>query len=247
MSWIRSSRGVSIGLLAVVLLAFVGTAAAVTVEFSEPAPVQVGDEVEYSVAVEEPFRDAPDQWTLQGSTGLGNATWTLQVSAQGDPVDTQDAAGQNITYDLSQSTSPTPTLVNVSVSGDVPPVDAYSYDQPAGERVELLTISRVTDGNVNDLQTVEVRRYTEASQAARTAIDGAIEAVGSRNDKIEQAISSYDNGNFENARSLAEEAESGAQSGQLLLYAAIAVVVLAIVGGGVYYWRKQRDTGYKLQ
>ena len=247
MSWIRSSRGVSIGVLAVVLLAFVGTAAAVTVEFTEPAPVQVGDEVEYSVAVEQPFREAPDEWTLQASTGLGNATWTLRVSAQGDPVDTQDAAGENISYDLSQSTSPTPTLVNVSVSGDVPSIGAYSYDEPASERVELLTISRVTDGNVNELETIEVRRYTEGSQGARTAIDSAIETVGGRNDKIEQAISSYDNGNFENAQSLAEEAESGAQSGQLLLYAAIAIVILAVVGGGIYYWRKQRDTGYKLQ
>ncbi len=247
MSWIPCSRHVSIGLLAVVLLASVGTAAAVTVEFSEPSPVQVGDEVEYSVAVEEPFRDAPDQWTLQASTGLGNATWTIQVSAQGDPVDTQDGAGGNVTYDLSQSTSPTPTLVNVTVGGDVPTIDAYSYDEPASERIELLTISRVTDGNANELQTIEVRRYTEASQNARTAIDSAIEAVGDRNDKIEQAISSYDNGNFENAQSLAEEAEGGAQSGQLLLYAAIAIVLLAVVGGGVYYWRKQRDTGYKLQ
>lgn len=247
MSWIPCSKHVSIGLLVVVLLASVGTAAAVTVEFSEPAPVQVGDEVEYSVAVEEPFRDAPDQWTLRADTGLGNATWTLQVSAQGDPVDTVDAAGENVTYELSQSTSPTPTLVNVSVSGDVPAIDTYSYDDPASEHVELVTVSRVTDGNVNELQTVEVRRYTEASQEARTAIDDAIEAVGSRNDKIEQAISSYDNGNFENAQSLAEEAESGAQSGQLLLYAAIAIVVLAVVGGGLYYWRKQRNTGYKLQ
>jgi hypothetical protein len=247
MSWIPCSRSVSIGLLAVVLLASVGTAAAVTVEFSDPAPAEVGQEVEYCVAVEQPFRNAPDQWTVRGSTGLENATWTLQVSAQGDPVDTQDAAGENVTYDLSQSTSPTPTLVNVTVSGDVPAVDSYSYDDPGVESVELVTIARVTGGNANELESIETHRYTEASREARTAIDSAIESVGSRNDKIEQAISAYDTGNFENARSLAEEAESGAQSGQLLLYAAIAIVVLAIVGGGIYYWRTQRDTGYKLQ
>jgi hypothetical protein len=233
--------------VAVVLLAFAGTAAAVSVEFSEPAPVQVGDQVEYNVAVQEPFRDAPSEWTLQATTGLGNATWTLQVSAQGDPVDTVDAAGANVSYDLTESTSPTPTLVNVSVSGDVPRIGTYSYDEPASERVELVTISRVTDGNANALETIEVRRYTEASQNARTAIDDAIEAVGGQNDKIEQAISAYNTGNFENAQSLAEEAQGGAQSSQLLIYAAIAVVVLAVVGGGIYYWRKQRDTGYKLQ
>jgi hypothetical protein len=243
MSWIRSSKGVSIGLLAVVLLAFVGTAAAVTVEFDEPEPAQVGESVEYTVSVEEPF-GARDQLTLRGDTGLGNVSWTVSPFSQGVPQDPRNFGGENFTVEL---TDPTVTVVNITVNGDVPPIESYSYSDRSSENVDLVRVATVNNGTANVLQSVDTHRYTEASQEARTAIDSAIEAVGDRNDKIEQAISSYDNGNFENARSLAEEAEGGAQSGQLLLYAAIAIVVLAVVGGGIYYWRKQRDTGYKLQ
>ena len=242
MNSIRSSKGVALGVLFVVAFAAVGTAAAVTVSASDPEPAQVGDSVEYTATIEEPFRDAPDQWTLEGETELGNATWTIQVTAQGDPVTTQDYSGQSFSHDLDSASGA--TEVEVTLSGDVRTIGEFNYEDYAEENFTMMALAR---GAGAELETITATRYTEESQAARQAIDSAIEAVGGRNDKIEQAISSYNTGNFENAQSLAEEAQSGAQSGQLLLYAVVAVVVLAVVGGAVYYWRQQQDKGYKLQ
>ncbi|MFB6311231.1 MAG: hypothetical protein ABEH64_08640 [Salinirussus sp.] len=247
MSWIRSSRGVWIGVLAVILLVAVGTAGAVTVVGDDPGPVQVDSTIEYSAAVEEPFRNAPSEWTLQASTNLENATWVVSVSSQGDPVATRDFGGENFTLDLSEATNPTPTLVNITLTGDVPPISSYSYADRSTESVSVMTIARVSGGNANVLGEVTAPRYTQESREARQAIDAAIEAVGGRNDKIEQAISAYNTGNFGNAVSLAEEAESGAQSGQLILFLVIGVVVLAVLAGAVYYWRQRQQCGYKLQ
>jgi hypothetical protein len=246
MSWTPSSRRATLGILvAVVALAAVGTASALTVDASEPAPATVGDSMEYTATIEEPFRDAPDEWTLQGETALGNATWTVQVTAQGDEVTTEDFSGSNFTHDLDSATGA--TEVEITVSGDVTAIDEYSYDDYADENYTVMALSRGAGEGAAELETITGHRYTAASQEARGAIDSAIESVGSRNDKIDQAISSYDNGNFENARSLAEEAESGAQSGQLLLYGGVAVGILLVLAAGVYYWRQRQDQGYKLQ
>jgi len=245
MSWIHSSEGAAVGVLVVLLFAAVGTAAAVTVDGSSPGPAQVGESMEYNATIEEPFRDAPDQWTLQGSTDLANASWTVQVTAQGDPVETIDRGGDNFTYDLDSATGA--TEVEITVSGDVRPIDDFAYEDRSGENHTVLTVARLSDGTTNELASFTGHRYTAASQEARNAIDAAIEANDGRTDKIDQAISAYDNENFENAVALAEEAESGAQSSQLILYAVAAVVVLALIGGGIYYWRQQQDKGYKLQ
>jgi hypothetical protein len=231
----------------VLLAAVGGPAAAASFVYADPAPAQVGQSYQFSASIEEPFRDLPDQWTLQGQTDLENATWTVQVSAQGEPVANPSASGGSFNLSLDQSDNPTPTLVNVTVSGDVPPIDTYSYSDRASENISVMSINQISDGTPNELREILTPRYTEESRQARQAIDAAIEAVGGRNAKIEQAISAYNTGNFGNAVSRAEEAESGAQSGQLLLYAAIGVVAIVVIAGAVYYWRQRRDTGYKLQ
>ena len=106
-------------------------------------------------------------------------------------------------------------------------------------------------------------RLTEDSQAAREAIDDAQDAVntasanGANTDEAEgligNAISAYDNGNFENAQSLAEQAENRASSAQqstqqtnTLLMVGGGIVALVIVGGLVYWYLQQRDTYDKL-
>jgi flagellar basal body-associated protein FliL len=243
MSWIHSSKAIVLGVLLALSVAAVGTTAAVSVQEPDVSPVQVGETVSVETTVEEPFRDAPDQWTLSGSTELENASWTVQVSAQGDPVDTQDFTGQSFSYDLESQTGATEVVVEVN--GDAPAITSYNYEELSAENVTVAALSR----GPNELErgTVTTHRYTEDSREARQAIDAAIESVGGENDKIGQAISSYNTGNFQNAISLANEAESGAQSSQLVMIAAGVVVVLALVGGGVYYWRQNRDQGHKLQ
>ena len=247
MSWIHSSKALVVGVLLAVSLVSVGTAAAVTVDGSAPAPAEVGQTVSHEVTVEEPFRDAPDQWTLNGQTDLQDPSWTIQVEAQGDPVDTQDISGESFGYDLQSDTGA--TVVTVEVTGQVPELSTYDYRSLENENYTAISLAR----GDSEMETFTAHRFTTGSgeepgsQEARQAIDEAVEAAGGENDKIDQAISAYDNGNFENAVSLADEAQGGAQSSQLLLIAAGVVVVLALVGGGVYYWRQSRDKGHKLQ
>jgi len=251
MSWIHSSKGVVLGVLLAVSLVAVGTAAAATVSGTTPGPTAEGESVTASATVEEPFRDMPDQWTLQGATDLENASWTVTVSSQGDEVETQSFTGQSFTYDLTRDTGA--TTVEIDVSGDVPALNTYDYANRAAENYTAIAVGQSSGDTMSEMATLEAHRYTSApgdavgSQEARAAIDAAIESVGGQNQKIEQAISAYDNGNFENAVSLAEEAESGAQSSQLLMIGAGVVVVLLLVGGGVFYWRQNRDKGHKLQ
>lgn len=245
MSWIRSSESALLVVLVAVTLLTAGTAAAISVSGSPPGAAAVGEQVSMEASLEDPFQDAPDQWTLEGSTDLENATWTVQILAQGDPVDTVDAGGQSFSYELNASTSATD--VEIQLDGTVPGEIEYDYENLDTENYSVMTITRESDGVGNEIQSWDVHRFTEGSQNARDAIDNAIEAVGGQNDKINQAISSYNNGNFENAQALAEEAQSGAQSSQLLLMIAGVVVALAILVGVIYYWRQRRKQGDKLQ
>mgnify|MGYP000123806774 CR=1 FL=1 len=251
MSWIHSSKGVVLGVLLAVSLVAVGTAAAATVSGSAPAATAEGETVSTTATVEEPFRDMPDQWTLQGTTDLENASWTVTVSAQGDEVDTQSFSGGSFTYDLDRQTGA--TTVEIDVTGEVPALNTFDYGNPAAENYTAASVGQSSGDTMTAMATFEGHRYTSApgdavgSQEARAAIDEAVESAGEDNGNVQQAISAYNNGNFENAVSLAEDAESGAQTSQLLMIGAGVVVVLLLVGGGVYYWRQNRDKGHKLQ
>lgn len=249
MNWTHSSKSILCGVLLAVALVAVGTAAAVTVEGTAPAATETGESVTMETTVVEPFRDAPNQWTLEGTTELENATWTVQVLAQGDPIDTLDAGGESFSYDLDRENGA--TEVQIEVTGEVPSLSSYSYEELETENYTAMTVARVSDGNTNELRTWRAHRYTEESQNARSAIDQAIEAVGEQNDKIGQAISAYDSQNFGNAIDLAEEAENNAQSAeqttQLLMIGGGVLVVLLVVGGGLYAYRQRQQSSHKLR
>lgn len=180
-----------------------------TIDGSPPASAQVGDAISFTATVQNPFQNAPDRWTLQGRTELENASWTIQVSDEGDPVDTVDAGGEQFRYDLDRRTGA--TTVEITVSGNVPPRSGYSYEEMSRENVTIISIGRRSNGAENEIEAFESHRYTEESRAARNAIDDAIEAVGGTNDTVEQAISAYNSGNFGDAINLANEAEGGGE------------------------------------
>ena len=104
--------------------------------------------------------------------------------------------------------------------------------------------------------TWEIHRYTEDSQEARQALDDARDAVEDSNSEsaqsnFDRAVTFYNSGEFESAIDTAQdaqdEAESEGQMLQLLLTGGVVLGVIALIGGGVYYWRSRQQDNYKLQ
>jgi len=257
MSWIRSSKSAALVALLALSLVAVGTAGAISVSPGEvPSETQVGETVTTTVTVEDPFVDMPDEWTLQGSTELTNVSWTVTVRQQGEQVSQETFGEQSFDHPLNASNGG--DTVVVELTGDTPAVENYTYE-PA-ETYTLYDFDTVQGSSTNDLNATAVHHYTNASKSARQAIDDANAAINESggNDQAEEqrdrAISAYENGNFGNAESLAgdaqsqaEQAQQSAQRNQTILMGVGALVVLAIIGGGIYYWRSNQNEPTKLQ
>jgi hypothetical protein len=251
MSWIHSSRGAILGVLLACSLVAVGTAAAVSVSGGAPAPAENGTEVSMTVTVEDPFASAPDQWTLRGETQLQDATWNVEVLNQGRLVTRTDTAGSNFSQPLDFEEGA--TTVNVTLTGTVPALNTFDYENRSAENYTVMHLTQ-SNGNAID-QTWRSHRFTAASQDARQAIDAAADAVeeagGTGDDDLQQAINAYDAGNFDNAESLADDAQTAAEESQgglpIVLIGGVVVVLLLVAGGGYYYYQSQQGGDYKLQ
>lgn len=258
MSWIRSSeRTVALALLGVLLIGAVGTAAALSISASDvPDEAEVGTEVESTFTIDDAYTEN-SQYTLVLETELQNVSWVVEEYDQGDRVNQWTGGGQTFEQDL--SSNPTGDEIRIQVRGDVPGVGEYNYSD--SENFTVTAIKSRTGDNTQTLKTYGVHHYTEDSKAARNAIDSAQQAIdeagGSNQDaqrSLEQAISAYNNENFQNAISNAEDAENAAQkqqqsqqTTQMLLFGGLGVVLLAVVVGGVWYWRNQQDDYDKLR
>jgi hypothetical protein len=259
MSWTRSSERVALVVLLAVSLAAVGPAAALSVSSSgAPADAAVGEQVSVTVTLEDPFVDMPDTWALQGETALTNVSWTVTVLQQGDQVDNGQQVSGEQAFEQELNADNGGDTVEVELTGTVPAVENYTYDPR--QTFTLYDLDQVTGSNAEDLDNASVHHYTEDSDAARTAIDDAQAAIDDAGgdqqaeEQLNRAISAYDSGNFGNAQDLAEDAQSQAeqaqqsqQTMQLAMYGVGALVVLALIGGGIYYWRSQQDETSKLQ
>jgi len=258
MSWIRSSeRTVALALAAVLLVGAVGTVAALEISASDvPEESEVGNEVQSQFTIDDAFTEN-SEYTLRLETELENVSWTVEKYDQGSRVEQWQGGGQE--FEQQVSSEPTGDEIRIQIVGDTPDVGEYNYSNP--ENFTLVAIQSQTGDNVQTLQTYEVHHYTEQSKAARDAIDsarGAIDDAGGDNQEaqrsLEQAISAYENSNFENAISNAEDAERAAQqqqqsqqTTQMLLFGGLGVLVLALVVGGVWYYRNQQDDYDKLR
>lgn len=258
MSWIRSSRAATLVVLFALALAAVGSAGALTIDdqtaFNES---QVGESVSSTVVLEDPFQgdDVSETWTLNASTGLENVRWTVTVLDQGNQLNETVYGDQGFQQELSLDNGG--DEVRIEVTGDTPAIENYTYDPP--ETYELYDFNAISGNSEADLNESQIHHYTNDSKDARNAIDEAAVAVENSSSSdapstLNSSISSYDNGNFGNAIDLAEraqdeadQAEQSEQRTQTLIYAAIAVVVLALAAGTVYYWRQQQDDYGKLQ
>lgn len=261
----NSSRYSELGaVLAVVTLLAVAAVpvAAVSVDGDAPGTAQVGEQQSTTFEVTEPFSDY-EEWTLRAQTDLTEVTWQVTTfDNAGNQVSEETLTGQEMTYQLQASSGV--TRVEVGIEGTVPAESAFEWSYDPEQTLTYASFEQTQEGgSTNDLTAFEFRPYTSESQEARTAISDAESAISNAQSQgasvsgaegdLEDAVEFYNTGNFEQAVSNAEEAESAANSAassaeqtQLLLYGGVAVVLLLVVAGIGYWYLQQRDTYDKL-
>lgn len=257
MSWIRSSKSTALLALLLVTVAAVGTATAVTASAtSAPEEAQVGEEVTVTVTLTDLYAEN-DDWTLNGTTQLQNVTGWEVTKVQPNGSSTTESFDGQQSFQTEIASADNLERVNLTITGDVPAVENYTYDPR--QTFVAANLDRIKGDNVNQIREVTIHHYTEQSRQARQAIDDAAEAVdGSGSDEaqsdLDRAISVFESGNFDDASSLAQDAQDAAESAeqsqqtlQLALYGAGALVVLALIGGGAYWYRSQQDDYDKLR
>ena len=256
MSWIRSSKGATLVALLALLLAAAGPAGALTVtEETDFTESRVGTTVSTTVVIDDPFTEN-EEWTLRGTTELENVSWTVEVLDQGNQLNSTIYGDQTFEQRLALDNGG--DEVRIELTGTTPAIENYTYDPP--QAYTLWELVSITGSSESTLNATQVHHYTNDSREARLAIDNATMAINESGgnpeaqDTLNSSVSSYDNGNFGNAIDLASDAESQAeqveqsqQQTQTLLYAGAGLVVLVLVGGGIYYWRSNQGPDTKLQ
>ena len=252
MNWSRCSRTL---LSLLVLISLAAPVAAITADSSDvPDRQRVGEEARATIALQDLYEDGTDEWTLRGRTRLTNATWTIRkVTLNGD---TSSETFTGRTFETTVSAAENVERVEVVVRGRAPQVNGFSYDPP--QRFEFARLSKVVGDNVNVVDTWRVHHYTDASQRARVAIEGAepvVSGAGSQEarEQLNRAIQAFESGEFDLASDLASDAENTARNAQqsnrtlrLVLIGVGVVVVLALVAGGVFYLRSRSGPGDPL-
>ena len=252
----RCSRLTAVLAVFTLLLAATAPAAAVSVERTDvPETAEVGSQVTATTTLTELY-DTYETWQLAGETSLENVTWTVTfVNQAGNQVRQESYDGQNFTgaqVNIDEGTA----QVEVRVTGTVPAVAAYTYDPQ--QSFTLMALDQTREGGTsNDVDTVAATHYTSESREARQAMESArsaIDAAGNPSTAEEtfaSAVNAYEAGNFDNAVTLAERAEEEAgqaensqQRTQLIVYGVGALVVLALVAGGVVVFLRSRGDGY---
>lgn len=277
-----SSKVTTLALLLVLSLAAVAPAAAINVASQDvPSEAEVGTTVEATFALDTLYQEPNFQsWALQGQTELENVTWVVAYQApDGSTFANRQYSGQSFSQqgiDADSGSEPfqSPvTAIEVTVRGEVPAVEQYTYDEREQFVVAELSQRGGASGSTNTVDTWGTHHYTTGteaepgSQQAREAIESAESAIveaenagadtSGANETVDSAISAYENENFANAVNLAndaeeqadqarQDAESSAQTTQLLMYGGLAVLVLALVGGGYWYYQQQQSDYDKL-
>jgi len=252
----RSSRVVLATL--VVLLAATVPAAAVSVTGEDvPEEAQVGTQISATITLDELYQNPQsERWQLSGTTELTDVSWTIVFYDQtGSQVDLVEPTGQSFSgIDVAASTGT--AEVEVRITGTVPEVDSYSYD-PAQEFTTMALTRGQAGGASDTIDSWETHHYTERSASARQAIDEAGAAIDEADASganpsdaqanYDDAVAAYEDGSFDVSTNLAnratEQANQARQSSQTrrtIIYAAGGLVVLALLVGGVFYWRSQQ-------
>ncbi|PSQ17016.1 hypothetical protein BRD00_09575 [Halobacteriales archaeon QS_8_69_26] len=255
--------------VAVVLAAVVGVAAAVEVTSEDvPEETEVDSPTRVSVTLENLYADY-EEWTLVASTQLEDARWNVTYYDQtGAVVDGKEVEGQNYNG-IGISPDKDIARVVVEVDGTTPAVGGnYTYDGQNTFAVLRLSQDPANGGVEPPFQTWETVHYTQDSSEARQALDSAQAAIDDAKSSgvdvseaerlFDNAVRAYQRGNFENAKDLADQAQTSAENAQnkseseseqmqLILLGIGAIVAIALVGGGIYYYREQQKDQTRLR
>jgi VIT1/CCC1 family predicted Fe2+/Mn2+ transporter len=258
MSWIRYSKAFTLGVLLALSVVAAGTAAGLSVTTENAAAeYRVGQPVSVNVTIEDPFTgDAANQWTLNGRTEATEVVWSVRVLDQGQVVRPEETFGSaSFNYTLSRDGGG--DTVVIQLQGTAPAIENYTYAPE--ERFTVADMNRISGSNTADLETIEAHHYTNESKEARDAIESAEQAYDedggpdSVQNRINDSIAFYESEQFgqavdnaNEARTQVSQAEQSQQTTTLILYAVGAIVLLALIGGGIYYWRSQQESYSKL-
>ncbi|MFB6101898.1 MAG: hypothetical protein ABEJ73_04970 [Haloplanus sp.] len=242
----------------VVLLAATVPAAAVSVTGEDvPEKAQVGTQVSATITLEELYRNPQsEQWQLSGQTELTDVSWTVVFYDQtGSQVGITEPTGQSFSG-VSIAASEDISEVEVRITGTVPEVKSYSYDPP--QKFLLMELTRGQSGGAsNTIDSWQTHHYTQRSASARDAIDQAGTAIDQAESSgatptdakanYEDAVAAYNDGSFDVAANLANraadqanQAQQSQQTRQMIIYAGAGLLALAVVVGGVFWWRSQQ-------
>ncbi len=270
--------------LVAVGLVTAGTAAAVTVSQEDVTDAERSGETITATATLTELYQNPNlgEWAVAGETDLENPTWTITfLDQQGQQIRQVQVNGQTLDPSalddpsqlrVSTDASPAPATVRVSVTGTVPSVEEYTYPELGDEgSAESFLVMRVSQdqgegGADSPVEEWRAQHFTDDSREARQALDDAKAAleearaagldVGEAESDFQNARSAYVNENFDNAVSLAEDAEQSANAALAAqesdgipptLVAAVVVVVLVVAGVGIYFYRQGQGGDTKLR
>ncbi|WP_336327372.1 hypothetical protein [Halovenus sp. HT40] len=244
MNWTHSSKVIVLAVLLAVSLGAAGTATAF--EFDDSGvndEMEVGQQQTATVVMEEPFAERNPGWTLSVDSEFEDAGVTITATTPTETIQQSGEGEANLTLDNEAIDQ-----VEIEVTGTVPEIDQYSYENPDQEK---FTAVRVSDADSGVIETWNVKRYTPESQEARNRIDEASEYANEDDNNFQSAVELYNSGSFEQATTEADsiiESQESSEQTQTMLFVGVGVVVLLLlVGGGYYVYSQRSQNTNKLQ
>ncbi len=251
MNWNPSFKLIA-GVLALLLLAgAVGTVAAFTFSGDVTDSAEVNSQERFDVTLENPFTHT-DNWTVHAESGLDDATVDVEARTPGAQLVFEERGDGAVEHQVNIEDGL--TTVTFEVNGGIPEITNYSYENPEEENVTALRV--IDQDRMETIGTWEIHRYTEGSQNARAAIDQAnvtVEESGSDDarSRLDEAITLYNNAEFDEAIRIAEDAEDIAegegQTRRMLLIIGGLIAVAVAAGGVAYYMRTRQQPQNKLR
>ncbi|QDX40555.1 DUF4398 domain-containing protein [Salarchaeum sp. JOR-1] len=264
----RSSRAVVAVLGLVLLVAAVAPAAAAvpSIDGSAPDTAEVGSTVDRTYTLTDLFTEY-NEWTLTAETDLSEVTWTVTTyDNTGQQIAQETYTGQSFQHALVASDGAVRATVRLQATVPEVSESLWSYDPPQQYTVAEFAQTQ-QGGSSTTISEYLTRPYTQQSSQARTQIDQAKAAIQDAENSdvsvsdakatLQNAVSAYNNANFQLAVDLANEAEqqaedalSAAQQSQqttrLLLYGGVALVVVLLAAGGYLLYRRNQGSQDKL-
>tara|TARA_B100001013_G_C24570571_1_gene426407 strand:- start:185 stop:958 length:774 start_codon:yes stop_codon:yes gene_type:complete len=252
MSWNHYSRLIPI-VIGIVLIG--GIVGATSIGQGGISQAEIGSDVTVETVVTELYitdTGSIDVWTLRGESLLERVTWTVtEINAADRPIEGAKKVYAGKIFEQGVSLDDSIVKIKVEVSGTIPEVSTWQYEP--GYKVLVMELSQVRLGGTSEvIGAIEVSPYSLESKAAMESIDKANAVVKEVDDEeakqtIENAISAYNAGNFDNAKDLAMQAEDSALATEddrerkgLIMRIVGFVIAVTLIGGTIVWYQSTR-------